>query len=67
MNQSEIDAYFAARDRQRQKRRVMTMGEYVLWSRCGDAYDSPTNNDCFVGGLTIILDGRPPIFGHHED
>lgn len=67
MSQAEIDAYFAHRDRQRQRRRVMTMGEYTLWAKCGDAYDTPTNTDCFRGGLTLTLDGRPPMFGRHED
>jgi hypothetical protein len=43
------------------------MGEYHQWSRNGDAFDHPSSAGCFRGGLTIILDGRPPVYGGFED
>lgn len=61
------DEFFAWRDQQRKRHRVMTTGEYALWCRGGDTFDFPTSSDCFRGGLTLILDGRPPIFGGFED
>lgn len=58
---------FAWRKQQRKRRRVMTMGEYGLWCRGGDYFDHPSDASCFRGGLTLILDGRPPMFGGFED
>lgn len=61
------DEYFDWRNQQRQRHRVMTLGEYNLWCKVGDAFDDHCSTDTFRGGLTIVLDGRPPIFGGYED
>lgn len=58
---------FDWRNEQRQRRRVMTMGEYSLWAKHGDFFDSPSSASAFRGGLTIIFDNRPPMYGGFED
>lgn len=61
------DEIFAWRDQQRRRHRVMTMGEYNAWAKSGDFFDSNVSADAFRGGLTIILDGRPTMYGGFDD
>lgn len=62
----ELDEWFAWRDSQRRRHRVMTAGEYAAWIRGGDAISCSTEAGAFPGGLTIDFNG-PAIIGRFED
>lgn len=56
-----VEDFFAWREEQRQKHRVMTLAEYSAWCRNGDAISCPTSSNAITGGLTIRLDASPII------
>ena len=62
----ELDKWFEWRDRQRQRPRTMTLGEYECWCRGGDMISDPTTANAFPGGLTITFSG-PAIIGRFAD
>lgn len=62
----EIDRWLAWKDRERRKHRTMTLGEYIAWSRGGDAISHSSEANPFPGGLTILLN-TPPIIGRASD
>jgi hypothetical protein len=62
MTAHTTEEWFAWREAERRKRRVMTVGEYRAWCRGGDAISSSAEANPFPGGLTILL-GTPPIIG----
>lgn len=64
--QRQIDDFFAWRDRQRKRHRVMTMGEYQAWKSGGDMISHPSNSNCFLGGLTLLVD-TPAIIGRPNE
>lgn len=54
------------RDEQRRRPRIMTISEYMVWSRTGDAISDHTSASAFPGGLTIDF-SAPPIIGLFKD
>lgn len=54
------------RDEQRKKHRFMTYGEYLAWTRGGDAISSSASANAFPGGLTIDF-STPPIIGRTDN
>ncbi len=59
------DEWLAWRDAEKKKHRVMTLGEYMAWSRGGDLISHPTSSNAFPGGLTILFN-TPPVIGRTE-
>lgn len=65
-NEEENQLWLDWRDVQRSRRRVMTAGEYLAWTRGGDAISYSTDANAFPGGLTIDF-RTPAIIGRFED
>jgi hypothetical protein len=59
--QKELDAWFAWREKERQKDRVMTVGEYQAWCRGGDClgWSGSTN----PGFRNLTITPGAPIIG----
>lgn len=59
--EEELDAYFAWRDGECKRDRIMTVGEYMAWARGGgDALSSSRSTRSGWRSLTIVF-GQPVI------
>lgn len=65
--EQQIADWFAWRETERRKHRVMTLSEYRAWIVTGDSISHPSTTDAFPGGITIQFDARPGfIFGRTD-
>jgi hypothetical protein len=62
-DQRKMDEFFAWRETERMKHRVMTMAEYAAWCRGGDLISHPSCGNAFPGGVTILFSWSEGVLG----